>query len=64
MSCSSAGHLQQQPLAIAEPVLVAQLVEQPGGEHRDVLAVVAIEAVAVAERLGARQHLVLEVLGA
>ena len=57
-----AGHLQQQPLAVAEPVLVAELVEQARGEHRDVLAVVAIEAVAVAERLGAGQHLVLEVL--
>ena len=58
------GHLQQQPLALAEAVLVAQLVEQPVGQHRDVAAVVAVEAVAVAERLGAGQHLVLEVLGA
>ena len=54
-------HLQQQTLAIAEPVLRPELFEQPGGEPRDVLTVVAIEPVAMAERLGARQHLVLEV---
>ena len=47
-----------------QAVLGAQLVEQPGGEHRDVMAVVAIEPVPLAERLGAGQHLVLEVLRA
>ena len=56
--------LEQQPLAIAEPVLVAELVEQPRRQLRDVVAVLAVEPVAVAERLGAGQHLLLEVLGA
>ena len=51
------GDLQQQPLAVAEAVLVAQLVEQAHRQHRDVPAVRAIEAVAVAERLGAGEHL-------
>ena len=55
--------LEQQPFALAEPVLLAQLVEQPRRQHGDVMAMLAIEAVAVAERVGAGQHLMLEVLG-
>ena len=55
------GHLKEQPLASGEAVVFPALVEQPHREHRDVAAVRAIEPVAMADRFGARQHLVLEV---
>ena len=55
---------EEQPLACRQPVVVVALVEQPHREHRDVTAVRAIEPVSVSDRLGAGQHLALEVLGA
>ena len=56
--------LQQQTLAFLQPVLVDQLVEQPDREIGDVPAVIAIEPVALAERLGTGEDLPAEVLGA
>ena len=38
------GRLQEQPLAILEAVLIAELVEETRGQHRHVLSMSLIEA--------------------
>ncbi len=62
-SCSRLAVCSRSRSRLAEPVFVAQLVEQPRGEHRDVPPVLRVEAEAVPERFGAGEHLVFEVLG-
>ena len=56
-------HLEQQPLVVPEPQLVAQLVEQPGGETGYLLGVGRVVAVALSQRLSGGHHLLAERLG-
>src|SRR4029453_1218285 len=56
------GDLQQQSCAIAEAVLVAELVEYPGRERGDVKSVLAIPSITLPETFRARQPLSFEVL--
>ena len=64
MSCSSAATCSSSRSRPERPWSSRHSSNRPHREHRDVAAVRAIEPVAVPDRLGAGQHLVLEVGGA
>src|SRR5262245_45023276 len=57
------SHLQQEPFALAETVILAEFVEQPRRQHGDVPTMRPIKARFLSERVGAGKDLPVEVGG-